>query len=410
MEVKNTMDMDTVASFNAIIYGPGGVGKTTMASTFPKPLLLDFENGAKYFKSRGISLDTIQSNGWPTDAEKVTLAGIIGDYETIILDPIGTAMNMLIDDTKAISGTQFRNRNGGLTIAGWGEAKGKLKKLVTWLIATRKNVILIAHVDEIIDEESGQILRSPSIPTKLKFELMNMVDVVAYFDARRMPTGKKDKDGNDIFEVKRFLNMKPGTGNTAKDRTGKLGEVVKPEWDFIKNLLEGALDPDAKQSEPEQPAGPSAEEVDAVANAPEQPQDPAQPPLNQQTVETPVGDIVVPNDAKEVATIKPDPVNIGQALLNLDEVIEKKRNAILAEGNMANVAILKADLKALDAEKLKRESAKQPAEKAPVEEPEIAKDNFDKSTVPQLMDVATALGKDVPAGALKADIIKILRA
>jgi replication-associated recombination protein RarA len=60
MEIINTKDMKVVASFNALIYGGGGVGKTTMASTFPKPLLLDFENGAKYFKSRGIELDTVQ--------------------------------------------------------------------------------------------------------------------------------------------------------------------------------------------------------------------------------------------------------------------------------------------------------------------------------------------------------------
>jgi hypothetical protein len=57
MDIVNTKDYPKVANLVMMVYGMGGVGKTSFAATWPKPLLLDFENGAKYFGERGIEID-----------------------------------------------------------------------------------------------------------------------------------------------------------------------------------------------------------------------------------------------------------------------------------------------------------------------------------------------------------------
>jgi len=90
MQVLNTQeDYDDVANIVIMVYGMGGMGKTTFASTFPKPLLLDFENGAKYFKQRGINIDVVRMDKWFTNDDKRSLTQLINDYETIVVDPIG---------------------------------------------------------------------------------------------------------------------------------------------------------------------------------------------------------------------------------------------------------------------------------------------------------------------------------
>ncbi len=231
--------MDDVASFNAIIYGMGGVGKTTMASTFPKPLLLDFENGSKYFKQRGIELDTIQFSNWINDEDKTKLIEIIKNYETIIIDPIGRAMQNLIDDKKSIQGTKYRQSGSGdLTQAGWGEAKKIMRNFINYLLSTNKNILLISHITEDKDDSTGMITKRPMMPTGLKDEIITMVDVVSYLGNN----SKKNDDGTE--EIVRYLDMRTGQNHVSKDRTGKLNNqefngFVKPEWSFIKELLKG---------------------------------------------------------------------------------------------------------------------------------------------------------------------------
>lgn len=247
MEIINTKDMNDVASFNAIIYGEGGVGKSTMASTFPNPVMLDFENGVKYFKQRGIELPTIQMNHWPTEEEKKKFAEIIKDYDTVIIDPIGRAMQMLIDDKKAIAGSKYRQVSGDLTMAGWGEAKKQMRNFVSYLLGTNKNIILVAHITEDKDESTGSLVKRPLIPTGLKDELITMVDVVAYFGNR----SKKDDDGEE--EIVRFLDMRTGQNHVSKDRTGTLNDpefngFVKPSWEFIEELLKKGVAKTAKKA------------------------------------------------------------------------------------------------------------------------------------------------------------------
>jgi phage nucleotide-binding protein len=226
LEIKNTQkDYEHVAKINMLVYGAGGVGKSTFGSTFPKPILFDFENGAKYFKQRGIDIDVIQMKKWFDAEDKAKLASIVDPYETIIIDPIGEAMEILKNDD-SLAGKKFRQADGSLTIAGWGELKDRMRTLIKYFRNTGKHVLIIAHVDEKQDEES--LVKRPMMLTKLSNELINMVDIVGYFDVMKTDDG----------EEKRVIRVNPESNRyIAKDRTGALDLLVKPDFDYIYNMI-----------------------------------------------------------------------------------------------------------------------------------------------------------------------------
>lgn len=225
MEIKNTQDYKSVQSIMMLVYGMGGVGKSTFASSFPKPLMLDFENGAKYFGERGIKIDVAVFKAWLTLEDKKQLASVLDQYETVIVDPVGEAMEKLINDPEAVKGAKYRQSNGDLTMAGWGQVKKEMRNFIKWLRDSGKNVVLIAHVDEKPDED--RIVKRPMLATKLSDELITMVDIVGYM---RVIT----QDG----EEKRVISVDAGDDKiVSKDRTGKLGKYIKPDFAYIAGLL-----------------------------------------------------------------------------------------------------------------------------------------------------------------------------
>ena len=126
----------------ALFYGSAGVGKTTAAISFPKPYLIDTEKGAvndQYVK-------TLQKNGgviFQTNdfdemiAEITTLLTVQHEYKTLIIDPLTTLYNDLLDKSALEVGTEFGRH--------YGHANKKMKHLCNLLLRLDMNVIITAH-------------------------------------------------------------------------------------------------------------------------------------------------------------------------------------------------------------------------------------------------------------------------
>lgn len=257
MLVENTGDIKVDGNIVMILYGRGGVGKTTFAATAPKPLLIDFENGSKFLGERGLHCDVVRMSQWFTRDDMVQLKNLFPKYDTIVLDPIGEAMEKLIA-SPTLDGKKFRQADGSLSMAGWGEAKRKMKELVKWLRDAGKNVIIVAHVAEGKDGE--QTTYRIQIATRLSDELPTMVDIISYMGIRKNAGGEK--------QVVLYTPAQGGNYD-SKDRTGRLPEIVPVSelhgWDDFKAAMAAKSCP-APESNAAKNAAPAETEVHNVTS------------------------------------------------------------------------------------------------------------------------------------------------
>ncbi|HHF7341024.1 TPA: AAA family ATPase [Legionella anisa] len=125
-----------------LFYGDAGVGKTTAAIQFPKPYLIDTEKGAENDQYTKI----LQKNGGAifqtTDFEELmkevkALLTEKHEYKTLIIDPLTTLYNDLLDKSAIKNGTEFGRH--------YSDANKQIKRLLNLLLRLDMNVIITSH-------------------------------------------------------------------------------------------------------------------------------------------------------------------------------------------------------------------------------------------------------------------------
>lgn len=228
MKVFNSLEPAAKPSILMVVYGEGGVGKTTFAATAPRPLIADCENGSKYFGLRGIESDVALIENWGDMQEFLEIA-LTDKYDTIVIDPIGELMEKLTRYMVAKADSKLVQKDGNPTMAGWGWLKQTMRNFLKVMRDSGKNVIVVAHVQEKDDE--GRIVKRPMVATKLSEELVNLVDVVGYM------TTVNDNESGD---TKRVIIVDPSSDKyVAKDRTGRLGRYIEPDFTKIVDGVRG---------------------------------------------------------------------------------------------------------------------------------------------------------------------------
>lgn len=228
MKVFNSLEPTEKPSILMVVYGEGGVGKTTFAATAPRPIIADCENGSKYFGLRGIEAEVALIESWGDMQEFLEIA-LTDNYDTVIIDPIGELMEKLIRYMITKADSKLVQKDGNPTMAGWGWLKQTMRTFLKVMRDSGKNIIIVAHVQEKDDE--GRIVKRPMVATKLSEELVNLVDVVGY-----MTTVNDAESG----ETKRVIIVDPSSDKfVAKDRTGRLGKFIEPDFTKIVDGVRG---------------------------------------------------------------------------------------------------------------------------------------------------------------------------
>ena len=264
MQITKTSDPQMKPKIMMICYGNGGVGKTTFASTAPKPLLVDCENGAKYFGLRGIKMDVARINDW-TDMKGLFEVAQSGEYETIIIDPVGELMEKLKRYMVMKADKKLVMLDGSPTMAGWGWLKETMRNTLKVLRDSGCHILINAHVTEQDDE--GKILKRPMLMTKLSDEIINMVDIVGYMEVVNTEDGEK-----------RIIRVDSASDKyLAKDRTGQLGKIIPPNFEEIIDASQGnkvfkwssskAVITEEKEEAPVKPASKKTSVKDKMAKA-----------------------------------------------------------------------------------------------------------------------------------------------
>lgn len=231
MKIFNSLDPKEKPSILMVVYGEGGVGKTTFAATAPRPIIADCENGSKYFGLRGIESDVALIDRWDDMQEFMEIA-LTDKYDTVIIDPIGELMEKLMRFMIAKADSKLVQKDGNPTMAGWGWLKQTMRNFLKVMRDSGKNIVIVAHVDERDDE--GRMIKRPMVATKLSTELVNLVDIVGYM------TTISDAETS---ETKRVILVDPASDKfVAKDRTGRLGKYIEPDFTKIVDGVRGDKD------------------------------------------------------------------------------------------------------------------------------------------------------------------------
>jgi len=211
-----------------VVYGEGGVGKTTFAATAPRPIIADCENGSKYFGLRGIAADVALIEKWDDMQEFMQIA-LTEDYDTVIIDPIGELMEKLIAYMRNRADSKLVQRDGNPTMAGWGWLKSTMRNFLKTMRDSGKHIVIVAHVQE--KDDDGRVIKRPMVATRLSEELVNLVDIVGYM------TTINDTETGD---TKRLIIVDPASDKyVAKDRTGRLGRYIEPDFTKIVDGVRG---------------------------------------------------------------------------------------------------------------------------------------------------------------------------
>jgi KaiC/GvpD/RAD55 family RecA-like ATPase len=122
------------------MFSPAGVGKTTAAIQFPNSYIIDAEKGSENYDrlingSGSVVFQTTDVS--EVIAEVKSLLTEKHQYRTLVIDPITTLYNDLLDKSEAKVGSDFGRH--------YGAANKEMKRLANLLFTLDMNVIVTAH-------------------------------------------------------------------------------------------------------------------------------------------------------------------------------------------------------------------------------------------------------------------------
>jgi hypothetical protein len=215
-------------TFNVLLYGPGGSGKTIGATSAPGPVLVlnsEGPGGLAYARSLGRDIREVKFTGAHILRPfcELVKAGADG-AKTVVIDTVAKMYEAILDD---LGGKKPQ-------IQHYGQANKTIKDLVLFLRDQPVNVVLVCH--EKIDEGDGdRIIRPLTGGQQLPEILIGEVDVVAYCGE---VAATEDSPRRWVGQ---FVQER---GRRAKDRSGALGawrDLDLSEW---LEVYSSALRPD----------------------------------------------------------------------------------------------------------------------------------------------------------------------
>ena len=151
-----------------IIFGSPKSGKSTLAASSDKPILIDLDKGAHRIAGKDrTGLDIVQCDKWD-DFVSVVASPELKQYKTIIVDTFGAAVDMIIRD-------KFSNV---MNPAKWGAVKSEIMSVCNQLKMTGRSVLFLAHENE--EKNDDKIIKRPQCQGKAKDELMKILDFIGH--------------------------------------------------------------------------------------------------------------------------------------------------------------------------------------------------------------------------------------
>ena len=238
--IKKSNQLSIPSNVKMMIYGQAGMGKTTLALSAPKPLLLDFDGGVKRVNLAHLDgVDIVQVSSWQ-DVQQV-LQEDLSAYKTIVVDTVGKMMDFIVAYKCGSRQPQIRD---------WGGINQEFAWLTRALSALNKNVVFVAHRDT--RREGDDTVFIPALREKSYNSIVTDLDLLGYLEMKNEngvqrrtvtfdPTSRNDgKNTCNLPGLMQVPAITDQAGNPTAPNNFITEQVIKPYYDMIRRKKEEA--------------------------------------------------------------------------------------------------------------------------------------------------------------------------
>lgn len=164
---------------SCLIYGQPGTGKTTLALSSDKPVLIDLDKGLHRVETRfrcpSLQVDSYQQILDLLNSEEIK------PFNTIVIDTLGKLIDRM-GDYVASRNPKFKQGDGILSMKAWGAIKIQFSVLVKTIFNLNRSVIFVAHEKE--DKDGDARIVRPDVSGSSGKDIVKELDLMGYVEMK----------------------------------------------------------------------------------------------------------------------------------------------------------------------------------------------------------------------------------
>lgn len=178
---KKPSELTAKPGIVAMVYGSPGSGKSTLACSAPNAVMIDTDGGVMRINGAH-QIPTLQVTKWEEIVDAMEEVRQTPGIESVIIDTVGKMLSYMEEYIKrTATGKKIElNRDGSLSLKGYGRRKQMFIDFIKSVTTLGKNVIFVGHDKE--ETRGDETVIRPEVGGSSTNDLMKELDLVGYME------------------------------------------------------------------------------------------------------------------------------------------------------------------------------------------------------------------------------------